>query len=159
MKELLQLITSNYYSILYYNSEIWHLPSLNVNLKQKLLSSSAKAIRMCSKSHSIDVSFVNLHARYNRATPDNLMFYKHALSLFKLFNSTDYTTEWAALNLNQINTSRQIHFVTGKSNLKRVGLNGIANQYHILNGKIPLNNFNKSLDSFKIFCKKKFLTM
>ena len=84
---------------------------------------------------------------------------QHALSLFKLFNSTDYTTEWAALNLNQINTSRQIHFVTGKSNLKRVGLNAIANRYHILNGKIPLNNFNESLDSFKIFCKKKFLTM
>ena len=27
-KELLQIITANYYSILYYNSEIWHLPSL-----------------------------------------------------------------------------------------------------------------------------------
>ena len=31
--ELLQLITSNYYSILYYNSEIWHLPSNSHNLK------------------------------------------------------------------------------------------------------------------------------
>ena len=35
--ELLQLITSNFYSILYYNSEIWHLPSLKGNLKGKLL--------------------------------------------------------------------------------------------------------------------------
>ena len=27
--ELKQLVTSNFYSILYYNSEVWHLPSLN----------------------------------------------------------------------------------------------------------------------------------
>ena len=78
-----------HYSISYYNSEIWHLPSLHVNLKQKLLSLSAKAIKMCSKSCTSDLSFVNLHARYNRATPEKLLLYKHALSLFKLFNSTD----------------------------------------------------------------------
>ena len=35
--ELKGLVTSNYYSILYYNSEIWHLPSLSPNLKQKML--------------------------------------------------------------------------------------------------------------------------
>ena len=46
-KELLQLITSNYYSILYYNSEIWHLQSLKANLKQKLLSSSARGVKSC----------------------------------------------------------------------------------------------------------------
>ena len=48
-KELLQLVTSNFFSILYYNSEIWHLQSLKVNLKQKLLSSSARAIKTCVK--------------------------------------------------------------------------------------------------------------
>ena len=44
--ELIQLITSNFYSILYYNSEIWQLPVKNV-LKQKLLSASAKALKVC----------------------------------------------------------------------------------------------------------------
>ena len=33
--ELLQLITSNVFSLLYYNSEIWHLPSLKTGFKQK----------------------------------------------------------------------------------------------------------------------------
>ena len=33
-KEILQLITSNYFSVLYYNSEIWHLPSLT-NITKK----------------------------------------------------------------------------------------------------------------------------
>ena len=34
-EELLNLITSNYYSILYYNSEIWHIPSNTHNSKNK----------------------------------------------------------------------------------------------------------------------------
>ena len=122
--------------------------------RNDILSSSAKAIRMCSKSYINDLSFDTLHARYNRATPEKVLLYKHALSLYKLFNSTDHNVEWVSLNLNQINTSRQTHFITGKSNLKRVGLNAIANRYHILNGKIPLNNFNKSLNSFKMIVKR-----
>ena len=36
-KEIIQLLTSNYYSILYYNSEVWHMNSLNQNLKHSLL--------------------------------------------------------------------------------------------------------------------------
>ena len=78
-KELLQLVTC-------YNSEIWHLQSLKVNLKQKLLSSSARAIKTCVKHCTRDVSFVNLHRTYNRATPDQFLLYKHALSLYKLIN-------------------------------------------------------------------------
>ena len=157
--ELLQLVTSNFYSILYYNSEIWHLPSLNANLKQKLLSSSARAIKTCVKFDSSNISFVNLHQMYQRATPDRILMYKHALALFKLFNTTHHTIEWAALNLNQVNTSRQLHFITRKSNLKRVGLNALANRFHILNGLIPLSVFDKSYDSFKVYCKKEFLIM
>ena len=45
-KEILQLITSNVYSVLYYNSKIWHISSLKNNLKQKLLSVSAKALKI-----------------------------------------------------------------------------------------------------------------
>ena len=41
-KELLSLVTSNFYSILYYNSEIWQIPTLKTTLKQSLLSTSAK---------------------------------------------------------------------------------------------------------------------
>ena len=45
--ELVQLVTSNFYSILFYNSEVWHLPSLKNTLKQSLLSASAKALKLC----------------------------------------------------------------------------------------------------------------
>ena len=95
-KELLQLVTSNFYSILYYNSEIWHLQSLKSNLKHKFLSSLAKAIKICVKYCTRDVSFIDVHNMFNRATPEKFILYKHALSLFKLIKSPIQTTEWVA---------------------------------------------------------------
>jgi hypothetical protein len=45
-KELLLILKSIVFSIRYYNSEVWHLPSLNQSLKQKLLAFSANSIKM-----------------------------------------------------------------------------------------------------------------
>ena len=95
--ELLQLITANFYSILYYNSEVWHLQALKSNLKQKLLSASANAIKVCIKFCTNDISFIDLHKTYNRATPENFLLYKHAITLFKLLNEQTFTTEWVAI--------------------------------------------------------------
>ena len=156
-KELLAFVTSNFYSILYYNSEIWHLPSLKNTLKQKLLSSSAKAIKCCVKYCTRDVSFVNLHAMYHRATPDQFMLYKNAISLFRLYNDRVYTFEWAALNYNQILTSRQTKFISTKTNKRKVGINAIANRLSTLNNKIPLTWLNLSYVTYKLHCKKEFL--
>ena len=94
-KDLLQIITSNFYSVFYYNSEIWHLQSLNSNLKRKLLSSSAKAIKACVKHCTSEISFIKIHEMYNRATPEKLLQYKHALCVYKLRDS--WFVEWGWL--------------------------------------------------------------
>ena len=112
--ELLQLVTSNYFSVLYYNSEIWHISSLKSTLKQKLLSSSAKAIKACSKFDTSHLSFNKIHEMYKRGTPEKYLLYKHALTLHKLINSNDHNIEFVALNLNVIFTSRQTNFLTRK---------------------------------------------
>jgi hypothetical protein len=157
-KELLQLITSNFYSILYYNSEIWHLQSLKQNLKQKLLSASAKAIKTCIKYCTDDVSFVKIHEMCSRSLPENFLLYRHALLLHKLINSNSHTCEWVHLNFNLILTSRQTTFMSRKNNNKRIGLNAFANRVYILNGRIPLDWLNMSKNTFKVHCKKEFLT-
>ena len=59
--ELKQLLTSNYYSVLYYNSEIWHLPTLSPHLKLKLLSASANAIKLCITSLPPHTSHDTIH--------------------------------------------------------------------------------------------------
>ena len=85
--ELLQLITSNFYSILYYNSEIWHIPTLNQSLKNSLRSVSAKAIKLCMKSNDHWLlSHADLHEIAGRALPERMMHYKLALQLHRTFN-------------------------------------------------------------------------
>ena len=156
-KELLQLITANFYSILYYNSKIWLLQSLKSNLKQKLLSASAKAIQVCVKYCTREVSFVDLHNTYQRATPEKFLLYKHAIGIFKLMNDPTFTTEWVALNFNQILTSRQTKFLSRKANNRKVGLNALTNKAYILNNKIPLEWFNMSYATIKEYCKDEFI--
>ena len=153
----MQLITSNFYSVLYYNSEIWHLPILKHTLKQKLLSASARALKLCWKCPSDHISFESLHLMSKRATPDQLMKYKLALCLHKLYNVQFNSSEFCLLNENQILTSRQTHFVSIKSNNLRVGINRLSNRLYVLNKAIPLNWLNDSLSTYKIKCKKLLL--
>ena len=128
------------------------------NLKQKILSSSAKAIKTCVKFCTADISFIRMHEIYDRATPEKYLTYKHALCLHKLMNSTaPYTFEWVSLNFNQILTSRQTTFKIIKDNKQKIGLNALANRLTILNGKIPLEWLNMNIESYKIKCKKEFL--
>ena len=82
--ELRTLITSNFYSILFYNAEIWLLPGLNKILRTNLLSSSANALKICIPYYDYTMSFYFLHTINERATPHKFMLYKHAIELHKL---------------------------------------------------------------------------
>ena len=153
-KELLELITSNFYSIMYYNSEIWHLPSLRGPLKQKLLSASAKALKVGLKFFNNEMSFVNIHRMGKRATPNELMLYKLALCLYKLYNQDFNSIEFASLNFNQVIMRRQVNFKIVKSNTNKIGINCLSNRLHWLNDTIPFTWLNSSFDTFKVKCKK-----
>ena len=156
-KELLELITANYYSILYYNSDIWHIPSLKPALKQLLLSASAKAIKVCMYKPSPMISFIDLHKLNKRATPNQLLNYKHALLLYNVYNENQPSAEWLALNFNQIITSRQTSFQIFKLNNYKVGVNIPSNRIAVINKIIPLDWLALSKESYKVKCKKKFI--
>ena len=143
--------------IIYYNSEIWHLQALKSNLKQKLLSASANAIKACIKNCTNDISFIDLHNAYKRATPVIFLLYKHTITLFKLINDLTFTTEWVTINFNQILTLRQTKFLATKANKRKVGLNTLAIRVYKLNNRIPLEWFNMSFDTFKVHSKKEFV--
>ena len=156
-KELLQLITSNFYSILYYGSEIWQIPTLKCALKQKLLSASALALKTCMKQNCDNISFIDLHKLNQRATPESWMVYKHAIMLYRLYNGADHSTEWQWLNFLQILTSRQTTFNCQRGHKLKVGSNALANRLNILNGKLPLSWFNLEISTFKVKCKSLLL--
>ena len=155
--ELRTLLTANFYSILYYNSEIWHIPNLNPNLKQHLLSASAKALKLCNSTCSPFQSFIDLHRSHKRATPAQFSTYKHALLLFKLYNSNETSDDWVMLNYNQILTRRQINFKLFSANNFKIGTNLLCNRLSSINDKVPISWLALTLESYKIKCKEKFL--
>ena len=70
------LLLSNYYSILYYNSEIWLSSLLHNDSKQQLLSASANAIRSCMPVPNRNISFELVHKNLKFATPKQVGLFK-----------------------------------------------------------------------------------
>ena len=160
--ELKIMLTSLFYSKLFYGSEIWHSPFLKENLKSRLLSASSQALRkVLTKNKPCDftqiISNSNIHILCNRATPEKVMQYKMSLVLFETFNNKFPLYDWTDLNFNNTLTRRETNFSCIKENNYRVGLNKLSNRYSILNGKIPLQWLNLPKLSYKLKCKSNFL--
>jgi hypothetical protein len=109
--ELLQLLTSNYFSILYYNAEVWQLATpKEKKKKRKLLSASARAIHIALHYPDLCISFIELHQIAKRAPPEMFRINKLCLLLYHTFNEQIPINDWSSLNFEQANTSRQTKF-------------------------------------------------
>jgi hypothetical protein len=84
-KEPICLITSNFYSILYYNLEICQLPSLTNELKHSLFVASAAALKVCLHFLHRSVSYNDLQKLTNRATYYVICDYRMARLLCRTF--------------------------------------------------------------------------
>ena len=114
-------------------------------------------VHVCHSGNIYMIFYENIHKMNNRAMPNAVKLYKSAIQLFKIYNITENTLDWTIVNLDQIITTRQTHFITLKSNAKKVGLNILANRLSVLNGKIPFSWLNSSLPSYIMNCKKLFM--
>ena len=155
--ELLSIITSNYLSILYYNADVWLLPTLSPLLRQKLLSASAAPLKLCTRIYDRSMSFETLHSVNKRATPMQFTTYRHAILLHKFYNDDTYNSNWLDLFFNQQFNNRRdtVCFVDTKS--FKIGNNILANRFTILNGKIKFDWLNLPFNSYKLKCKEAFL--
>ena len=93
-----------------------------------------------------------------RATPNKIMSYKLALQLYRTFNDQTPTQDWLNMNQNIILSSRQSKFSINKSCRLKVGMNVLSNRFNFLNSKIDFNWLNLSYESYKIKCKRIFLS-
>jgi hypothetical protein len=59
-KELLHLLMSNFYSILYNDIEVWHLRILKQSIKISLISASANVLTMVVYYPKVNSSFYDL---------------------------------------------------------------------------------------------------
>jgi hypothetical protein len=156
-EQLLKLITACYYSILYYNSEIWLLPTLNPQSKRKLLSASAAPLKLITRNYDRSMSFESLHFQNKRATPTQMTLYKHALLFHKTYNDESMSRDWTDMFFNQQFNNRATTAKFYNTSNFKVGNNILSNRFVILNSKIPLEWLNESMLSFKIHCKRLFL--
>ena len=143
------LLITNYYSILYYNAEIWLSKNLSSNCKQLLLSASANAIRSCALKDCSLISFEKIHEKAKLANPLQVSNFKLALILHKTFNSNTLNTNWVELSYQIVITRRQNQFICHRNNNHKIGLNLLINRFHSLNNKISLDDLNLSYLSFK----------
>ena len=151
------LLTSNFYSILYYNCDVWLIPSLKPQLKQHLLSASAKALTICTPNYNNMMSFEQIHAINKRATPNQMLLYKHSLLLHKIWNDPIYSKDWLDLNFQQNFNERRTKVMIFDTSQRKIGKNISSNRLKIINGLIELEWLNLSMNSFKIRCKSLFL--
>ena len=151
------LLNSIFYSKLYFNAEIWLTPNLTPYSKSLLLSASARALLLLVHKDDPPVSYVTLHKRMNQFTPCMMLRIKHAILMYKIFNSNDYEKDWIDLNFQIRINNRHDNFEITRTNNYVIGRNYIINRLWILNRSFSLNCFNKSLMTFKKDIKKLFI--
>ena len=147
----------NYLSILYYNADIWLLPTLSPQLKQKLLSASAAPLKLCTRLYDRSMSFDTLHFINKCATPKQFTTYRHDILLHKYYNDESNNNNWLDLFFNQQFNRRcdTVKFFNTKS--YKIGDNLLANRFTVLNGKIKFDWLNLPFNSYKLKCKETFL--
>ena len=129
---------------------MWHIPKLKPELKQILLSASANALKIAQNNPNFYESFIDVHKSCDKALPNQILIYKHAILLHNTYNSYCPKMDWVEMNFYQTFSSRQTHFNTIKANNFILGNNLLASRLSVLNLMIPLNDLNLSLDTFKV---------
>ena len=116
-QEIIALLSSNFYSVLFYNSEVWHIPTLKPKLKQLLLPASAKALKISQRTPDNFESLIDVHKSCKRALPNQFIKYKHSILLHKIYNSFCPQSDWIELNFDQTLTFMQTKFNIVKSSI------------------------------------------
>ena len=148
------MLTTFFYSRLYYGSQVWLLPSLKRTLKTKLFSASGNALKLLDRN----LSFRELHKKFNRATPMQFQRYTTAVSFFDLIKREIPEEEWINLQFNIQNDRRNTRITFQTSNNYRCGFNRLSNRFRSITNEIEKEWTDLSRDAFKTRCKKRLIT-
>ena len=151
------LLTSYFYSVLYYNSEIWLTPSLCSDSRNKLLSASGKALQSCLNNYDPSISYINIHKQFKQPTPNQIGLYKLSLQLHKTFNTENHGIDWLNFATQIVMTGRQSKFEITKTNRTKIGINTLCNKFYCLNKQIDLTYMNLTFPAYKYQMKQKYL--
>ena len=97
---------------------------------------------------------------HKRGKPEDMMKYRLAIQLYKLYNATtqNENDNWIDLNFQQNFNDRNHHLQINDVSRLLIGRNTIVNRFKCLNNSVDYDWLNQSLDTFKVKCKLKLLT-
>ena len=72
-EERITLVTSLYFSKLYYGFEIWHLPEQTATQNKQLKFASANALRICDNDITMFTTHTEIHKMTGRALPNQIV--------------------------------------------------------------------------------------
>jgi len=161
LNELLHLVTSLYFSKMYYASEVWLSHNLTVKLQKTLLSVSARVLKTISGircDQNDRISFIELHKQFNRATPVMMTSYVQATCLHRVLNSEVPQNIFMDLLVNHVDARRHYKPTFIKSNKSRVGENILRNRIQKMTNKLSMDITTLTYNQLKIQAKKDFLS-
>ena len=118
---------------------------------------SANALRIISNEITIYHTHTEIHQMTKRALPDQMVKYKHALMMYKLFRQCMPENEFIHLNFQANLNQRQQYHTFIKTQNYNVGNNILLNRMYSLNNTIPKSMTDDSYLTFKLKCKEMFL--
>jgi hypothetical protein len=150
-EEAIKLVTSMVFSRLYYASEAWLLPTLKERLFNKLHSQSGKILKIVDK----DISYAQLHKKYNRATPRIFSLYQTCINYYKIIRMQGYMPdEKGKAFLNTMQSVRNHLLVFIRQNAYKCGLNNMSNRLRSVTNMIMKDWLLVEKNAFKTLCKK-----
>ena len=156
-EETRNMITAIFYSKLYYGAEIWHFPGLARDLHKKLKYASANALKLCTPGLTVLNTHTEIHRMADRALPEKMCLYRHAMIMYKLFNNMLCENEFIEMNFQLCDNARSRKITFIKNQRFNVGKNILLNRLYDLNNMIEKDWLNLSLETYKIKCKALFL--
>ena len=107
----------------------------------------------CLKLLNRDLSYVNLHKKYLRATPKLFSHYHTAVSYYEAINERIHIQEAHDLINNVLSDRRNLMLTFVRRNNYKIGLNLLSNRLRSISNCIPKNSLSFSKMQFKTFCK------
>jgi hypothetical protein len=151
--ELKTMLTAMYFRRLYYVA----YPESYIVTKKNLKFALANALRICLPKRTIFNTHTEIHTIAERALPEQMCLYKHAITLYKLFKSHCPENDFVSLNFQLIDNPRSTKLVFANRLNYEAGKNILLNIMYKLENKIEKSWLNLEIDSYKIKCKSIFL--
>ena len=152
--ELLKLSTAYFYSRLYFGAKIWLISTLSGALKKKLWQASSRMLKIVDKDFRSEQSFMNLHKKYKRATPEMWGNYCTACAMFSLITYQIPFFISPLLTLNLLHNDRHLGIRLTRSNRTKLGFNCLSNRLQKVSAMLNLNWLDFTVDRYKSTCKK-----